>query len=254
MKRDLTNVSGYIYKLVSPNGKIYIGQTINNKQRKYNYSKDSFKSQIKLWNSCKKHNWNPSDKYEIIEECLCGPNKEYLNEREKYWIEHYNSFKAGLNCNEGGHGNVGYKHSKESKVKMSKSALKTSKERSDRLSKIQTGTKKSDEFKEKVSKKLTGIKRSDEFKVKISEIAKKRVVTEETKNKISLTKKGKVSKKRKEIYQLGLKGDIIKLWLYAGEAEKELKITRGKISAVCLGNRNTTGGFKWKYKDEVDKK
>lgn len=29
MKKDLTKVIGYIYKLTSPNGKIYVGQTIN---------------------------------------------------------------------------------------------------------------------------------------------------------------------------------------------------------------------------------
>lgn len=120
MKRDLINVIGYIYKIISPNGKIYIGQTINKKQRKYHYNSSSFKGQIKLWNSTQKHNWNPSDSFEIIEECLCGENKCYLNEREKFWIQYYDSFKNGLNCNEGGYGNLGYIASKETKDKISK--------------------------------------------------------------------------------------------------------------------------------------
>ena len=42
MKRDLTNVKGYIYKITSPNGKIYIGQTINKKQ--INITSPSIKS------------------------------------------------------------------------------------------------------------------------------------------------------------------------------------------------------------------
>lgn len=42
----------------------------------------------------------------------------------------------------------------------------------------------------------------------------------------------------------------IKDWAHAGEAEIELGITKGKISAVCLGNRKTTGGFKWSYSNE----
>lgn len=35
---------------------------------------------------------------------------------------------------------------------------------------------------------------------------------------------------------------------------EEIIIPKGKISDVCLGKRNKTGGFKWKYKYEMDKK
>ena len=120
MKRDLTNVIGYIYKLTSPNGKIYIGQTINKKQRKYHYNSKCFKQQIKLWNNVQKYGWKPGETFEIIEECLCGDNKCILNEREKYWIQYYDSLKNGLNCNEGGYGNTGYIASEETKNKISK--------------------------------------------------------------------------------------------------------------------------------------
>ena len=34
MKRDLTEIKGFIYRIISPNNKIYIGQTINPKKRK----------------------------------------------------------------------------------------------------------------------------------------------------------------------------------------------------------------------------
>jgi group I intron endonuclease len=253
MKIDLTSIIGFIYKIVSPNGKIYIGQTINTKQRKRNYLSKGFKQQIKLWNNCNKYNWNPIETFEIIEECLCGPNREYLNKREKYWIQYYNSFENGLNCNKGGHGNIGHKHSNKTKQKMSNSAKKYSKEISDRMKKLQTGKKKSEDFKKKVSKKLTGLKRNNTFREKMSKIGKKRIMSEETKNKISLTKSGQiVPKKRKAVYQLDLNGEIIKLWECAGDAENDLKITRGKISDVCLGKRNITGGFKWIYKNEMD--
>lgn len=120
MKKDLTNVIGYIYKITSPNNKIYIGQTINKKQRRYHYNKGFYKGQIKLWNSTQKHNWNPSETFEVIEECLSGENKCFLNEREKYWVNYFDSFKNGLNCNEGGFGNTGYIASEETKNKISK--------------------------------------------------------------------------------------------------------------------------------------
>ena len=51
MKKDYVNKIGFMYKLTSPNGKIYIGQTINKKQRKYHYKNRDFKAQIKLYNN-----------------------------------------------------------------------------------------------------------------------------------------------------------------------------------------------------------
>jgi len=248
MKKDLTNVIGYIYKITIPNGKIYIGQTINVKQRIYNYNKKCFKGQIKLWNYCNKYNWNPTETFEIIEEVLCGENKCYLNEREKYWILHYDSFKNGLNCNEGGHGNIGHKHSKESRKKMSESAKKNSEIISLRTKKTHTGRVQSYEERQKKSIKLKGLKRSDEFKNKMVKIAENREpMSTDVKLKISKSKKNIISPKREKVCQLDLEGNLIKIWEHSKDAENDLNITKGKISAVCLGNRKTTGGFKWKY-------
>ena len=53
MGKDLTNRIGYIYKLTAPNGKVYIGQTINKKGRKRHYNSGDFKQQVKLYNSTK---------------------------------------------------------------------------------------------------------------------------------------------------------------------------------------------------------
>ena len=46
--RDLTNITGYIYKITSPLGDVYIGQTISIKDRKYSYKKGDFKKQTHL--------------------------------------------------------------------------------------------------------------------------------------------------------------------------------------------------------------
>lgn len=252
MKKDLTNVIGYIYKLTSPNGKIYIGQTINKKQRLYNYKKNGFKQQIKLWNSSQKHSWNPVDTFEIIEECLCGENKCYLNEREKHWIKYFDSFKNGLNCNEGGHGNLGHIPSEESKKKMSESWYKNEKENMERLKTLNVGRICSESSKNKKSKALLNFKHNDSMKEKMREIGKNRVISDKTKEKIKSSKTGIISTKRMEVCQIDLDGNLIKIWDFAGEAESILKIPKGKISAVCLGQRKTTGGFKWKYKNELD--
>ena len=123
MKQELKNRLGYIYKIVSPNNKIYIGQTINVKHRKAQYKTLHFKRQKKLWNNCNFYDWNPLNTFEIIEECLCGDDKLFLNEREIYWISFYDSFNNGLNCNQGGNGNIGYIPSDETREKMRQKKL-----------------------------------------------------------------------------------------------------------------------------------
>lgn len=232
MKKDLTNVIGYIYKITSPNGKVYVGQTINKKQRKYHYNSGSFKQQIKLWNSSQKHNWNPADTFEIIEECLCGENKCYLNKREKYWIQHHNSFKNGLNCNEGGHGNLGHIFSEESKKKMSESKknVKHPEWRNNQKSVYTKGRTHSTESKEKMSK-IKKEKMNDEVKQKISSGLKG--------NKNGLGNKGSsrrvICLNNNKIY------DSIK------EASLELNLHDTGIINVCKGVYSQTKGYKFKY-------
>jgi len=82
-----------IYKITSPSGKIYIGQSIDVEKRFKQYKRLDCKKQPKLYNSLKKHN-PETHIFEIIEECVL----EKLNEREIYWKQYYNSINEGLNC------------------------------------------------------------------------------------------------------------------------------------------------------------
>lgn len=83
-----------IYKITSPSGRIYIGQTINYKKRIYKYKILQCKSQRKLYNSFMKYGFK-NHIIELIEEC----NIESLNERERYYQDYYNVVgKKGLNC------------------------------------------------------------------------------------------------------------------------------------------------------------
>jgi len=82
-----------IYKVVSPTGKFYIGQSTNIKFRLTQYKYYKCKTQIKLYNSLKKYGFE-SHICETIEECCI----EQLNNRERYYQDLYNSVKNGLNC------------------------------------------------------------------------------------------------------------------------------------------------------------
>lgn len=85
-----------IYKITSPSGKIYIGQSNNIEKRLKDYLKeyDSMSSQKRLYNSFLKHG-SENHIFEIIEEC----EFDLINERERYWQDYYNVIGLnGLNC------------------------------------------------------------------------------------------------------------------------------------------------------------
>lgn len=103
-----------IYKITSPSGRIYIGQTIDiNKRQKY-YSNGWCKSQIKLYNSIIKYGWL-NHVFEIIEEC----DFIELNNKERYWQEFFDCVENGLNCMYVQTDILPKKLSKETKNKMS---------------------------------------------------------------------------------------------------------------------------------------
>ena len=85
-----------IYKITKKsNGKSYIGQS-NDIERRINEHK--YKIDLAIDQAINKYGIDAFE-YEIIEECELSQ----LDEREKYWIAFYNTYKGfGYNCNAGG--------------------------------------------------------------------------------------------------------------------------------------------------------
>jgi hypothetical protein len=143
----------YIYKLQNTiNNKIYIGQTDNmSKRRREHKAKDRlYTKRTPLYRSIAKHGF---DKFEMtmIESV---ENQEQADEREIYWIKHYNSrdLSVGYNIAEGGRVNRGFKVSEETRKLQSQ--------------------KKKEYYKHNVSKSL-GMKRTPEQVEKMQEISLK---------------------------------------------------------------------------------
>ena len=170
-----------IYKITSPTGKIYIGQSININSRFYRYKSYNCKNQPHLYNSLIKHG-AINHLFEIIH--ICTP--EELNNLEKYYIEFYSTFnkEKGLNLKDGG--DAGGKCSKitieklinshlgqkawNKGIKMSneqyeKCKISMFKKGSDGLRK---GISLNETTKEKMRLKKIGIQLSDSHKEKIS--------------------------------------------------------------------------------------
>ena len=94
-----------IYKIENLiNGKIYIGKSIDINYRLSNHKSESFNPQSNAYDTAihraiRKYGLD-NFSFEVIEEC----NRSNLSEREKYWIDYYNTFKNGYNMTLGGEG------------------------------------------------------------------------------------------------------------------------------------------------------
>lgn len=84
---------GVIYKITSPSGRVYIGQSIDIEKRFKSYSNLRCKNQRKLYRSFLKYGFDNHD-FMIIDFI----DSNFLNERERYWQDYYNSMETGLNC------------------------------------------------------------------------------------------------------------------------------------------------------------
>jgi group I intron endonuclease len=109
---------GYIYKIINQiNKKEYVGCTITTLKKRFEehawrcVKTDSY---TKFCNSIRKYGVENFG-IELIEEC----DVDVIYNRERYYINLFETYDTGLNSTIGGEGCLGYKHSKEIKEKIS---------------------------------------------------------------------------------------------------------------------------------------
>lgn len=179
-----------IYKITSPTGKVYIGQSIDVERRFRTYKKLHCKGQVILYNSFMKHGVE-KHKFEILCECEISE----LNDKERYYQDLYSVLEGkGMNCKLTKSSDRSGKHSDETKLKMSISGKgkKLSEETKKRLSISMTNM--SEETKIKIGLFHKGRKRSNETKLKIS--TSKINPSDETRLKMSLSQTGRKQSKQ----------------------------------------------------------
>lgn len=110
-----------IYQIINKiNGHSYIGQSINIEKRikqhfstAFNTNKNNKEYDKALYRAIRKYGKENFDII-ILEEC----SQSSLNDREKYWIDYYNTFNNGYNETIGGDGVVGHSNEKHPKTKL----------------------------------------------------------------------------------------------------------------------------------------
>ena len=203
----------YIYKIINDvNNKIYIGKTNKSIEERFKEHWKDYERERKekrpLYSAMNKYGVEHF-KIEEIEQC----DLNIVEEREKYWIEYYGSFKYGYNATLGGDGKAYI----------------------DRDLVIKTYNETQNQAKV----------------AEILNIDRKTVHNILKENDIQIKKSQDIAKENlsKSVAMLDKNTlEVIRTFSSIKDAEKFLNISyRSHISKVCNGKRQTFKGYKWKW-------
>ena len=207
-----------IYKIENLiNHKKYIGKANNINKRFGEHKRLAFyptepSYNYPLYKAIRKYGLNNFD-FSIIEEC----KESELNEKEKYWIDFYNTYKGeGYNQTPGGDGSP--KVSVETVVKLYKSGYS-------------------------ILDICDYFNASKNTIIEILHANNLGYMSQEDKNKLQ---------NPKPVFQYDLNGNFIAEYYSAGEAARQLSGNHNpnSILKVCNGEANVAYNFLWKYKND----
>ena len=266
---------GFIYKISNnDNEKVYIGQTKKSIKARWSAHKHAIKGGKGCPLLARAFNAHGEDKFsiEIVEECA----DDQLNEREKYYISHFNSLAPnGYNADAGGKSGgtfKGHKHKPETIARWKEKVkdLYASKEHREKLSNIAKEYYKNPENRAKHAAKMKEVSHNSVHSHKF----KNRIITEETKQKIresvnkyyensiekdemlwSENNKQKHSKimtkvNGRRVGKYNDNGDLIETFNSVKEAAYKNNITQVTLWRYLKINIKGNSGFWWKYIDE----
>jgi len=197
-----------IYKITSPNNKIYIGQSWCIENRLKKYEKGHCDHQRKLYSSIVKYSWK-NHIFTIICELPKDVSQEVLNLYELLYFDQYKycGFEM-MNIKEPGSKG---KHSEDTRNRMSENR------KGKRIGKYNPMFGKGHLIK--------GDKHG------------------------MFGKKGLLHFSSIKVDQYHLDGTFVRSWNSFADIQRELGISASNICNVCKGKRQSTGNYKWKYKN-----
>ena len=122
--KECMGPTGIIYKITSPSGKVYVGQTIRSFEKRMQEHKQESSCCTTVSRAIQKY--KDQMKYEIIEDNV---PPEQLDEREIFWIKKFNSLAPnGYNCTTGGQFTREYTQEVKDRIRDIKNAQKIEKD------------------------------------------------------------------------------------------------------------------------------
>jgi len=242
MRLDNKNIEiYYIYRLLFPNDKVYIGQTGNFKNRMGGYKRSiRYNNNLLIYNAIKKYGWE-NIKKDILLKC----DIKYADFFERSFITGYKAIdrKYGYNLESGGNKNK--KLSDETKRKISKARIGKYAGKNHPL----YGTKRPDLsilFSGK-NNPFYGKKHTDEFRMMISNRMSGENHPFYGKKRPDVGKNNK--NKMKKISAFDINGAFIKNFNSIKEAHEELNVFN--ISKVLKGTMKHTKGYTFRYLNDI---
>ena len=218
---------GYIYKIFNDiNDNVYIGQTVQTiNARFWQHKNDAKKGSMTSLHLAIMKYGEGHFFIEKIEECEISE----LDNREKYWIEYYNSYKDGYNMTPGGSGV--YSSSTPKRAKIDDNLIFSLWDEGKSISEIveETGYSK--------SAVKNHIKKYSNYSIEES--------NKRGSHKQAITR-------QKPIVQVDIQGNIISYYASAREADEKTDISYQDIS-YAANNGTIAGGYYWCFKNIEDK-
>ena len=250
------------------NGKQYCGITSQKPESRWRNG-DGYTHNAHFQNAIQKYGWDSFEHIILFD----GLTNEEANELERQYIQKHNLMdqEFGYNQTIGGDGTVGYSHTDETRRKMSQSRMghECSEETRLKISNQNSGEKngmygatpwnkgkaRSEETKEKISESRKGITAGKSHPM----YGKKH--SEETIQKMSKSHMGRTAWNKglktgvrpanaRKVAMFDDNGILIKTFNSVREGAMEVGGYGGNISACCKGKVKHASGYIWKYLDE----
>ena len=243
------------------NGKVYIGQTCRKPEKRWgkngkvylNKRKDGTYLQPLFARAIIKYGWDNADHIILFENL----DKKSADRIEQICILLFRSNRPsyGYNCDAGGGGTVGYKHTEEAKEKMRKphyGVRGANNPSCNRVMSDEERKRRGESVKNRIAKNghpMFGKHHSEESKRKNSESHVGHRHLEETKKKMSQTRKGRPPFNYKSVFCF----ELNKVFLTIKEASIHTNANYSGIGKCCDGNAKTAGKMHWRYatQDEI---
>lgn len=231
-----------IYKITNRvNGKVYIGQTVRTLEARWRRHCTNTSGCTAIHEAIQKYGKENFS----VEQIDVASDREELNKKEIYWIQHYDCIAPkGYNLTFGGETTSGYVHTEDSKVKMS--SVRKGKYCGENHPRF--GKHHSDESKKKMSENRKGKCCGEDHHMygkhlKPETITKIREAKLGVKLSDEVVEKIRASRKKKRVICLetGEVFDSIR------EAARKYNLNSGSLCCVCNGKGKTLSGYHWRY-------
>lgn len=254
-------IEGIIYKYTSPSGKVYIGQTIDEQNRRVQFLNDKIEYAGPKINKARLKYGVYNFDYEIIFKVCSNIKsevKDILNEKEIQYINIYDSFNNGYNSDLGGN-SCTYTRTEENKQKLSEQITNYYKTHKSSVAKpILQYTNDGKFIQEWESAKQAG-DNLNIFSNSITTVCKGNMNTAggfiwqyKIDNNIQKTINVKKHGARLPIIEYDKSGNELRRWDTMTKASIELGYSLGNFSTYCNGRNNHFYKGKYYYRGEKE--